>query len=398
VTRELYYGLPKPAQLQSEPASDLQELFHKAGFDWEDPLSVQSFTNWRDALRRKEDMVRAADKHVTLTTRAVDGSTVAEASLTVRQTDWHPVAATIALREVEGPLEIAELAFEVRNPNAMVEARVSETHHTAAIGQPQPPEPSEDELQIAEAELREALHKAGADVREAPQIWRNGNQVLFSVLTDRAERRQEIYQSVEGIPHVAVSQMPSAVGIRWQARRPEQLRTVNPPLGKTLEDYFGRIDLSNQYLDRVQDTYLTLIAEASALERLGARYSQPVMEALPSEARDSILRTAAGQIANLERGVGDYIAVVSPVLNEMLRQTGLVNDATAEAQAACAGWQPGATLLVERLRGFHDPFSRLFIRHEVEEDVIPSASDLLGVAANRRAALINAIHSLCLPE
>jgi hypothetical protein len=232
ITRDLYQRLPKPASRQPESSNDFEELFRKAGFNWDDPLNVQAFSDWHDALVRKQDTVRATDKQFTLTTRAEEGSPVAEASLTIRQTDWHPVAETIQLQGVDGPVEIEELGFEIRESKATVEARVTGAHHTMALRRLQRPEPREDELQIAEAELREALHKAGADVREAPQIWRNNDQVLFYILADQPGRRLQILQSVDGIPHVAESlQMQPVPASASQVGGPRQLRTIDPPFG-----------------------------------------------------------------------------------------------------------------------------------------------------------------------
>jgi hypothetical protein len=403
MTRELFLGLPKPSRLEIElRRTDFEDLFRKVGFNWDDPLSVESFADWRGSLVQRNDTIRTADNMVTLTTRGDANNPIVEASLTVRQADWHPVAERIQLRDVVDPVEVAEVDFEVREIGSAFEPkpRLLGAPHVATPA----PElaPSQEELEIAEAQLREAFHQAGADLREAPQVWREGNQVRFYILTETVERKREILRFVEAIPHVSESPDPQpshASEGTPPSNPPDRLRTIDPPLAKALEGYWGGVDLATQYLDRVHDTYLTLVAEASALDRLGARYPPSGLTALPAEARTPIIGIAADHVAHLQSLGADYIAVVSPVLDEMLRRNAVLDPAVAsQSIRSCGNWQAEAADFVKRLRQFQEPFSRLFVRHQVEEDVTPTTEDLLGAATMRRAAIVSSMQTLCLPE
>src|ERR1019366_6426775 len=84
-----------------------------AGVSWNEPLSAANFSAWRDRQSAKKDAItRTGTNLLTLTTSVAPDSTVVQESLTVRASDFHPLARTIQLRD-QGTVEIAELNYAV---------------------------------------------------------------------------------------------------------------------------------------------------------------------------------------------------------------------------------------------------------------------------------------------
>jgi len=401
VSRELFFGLPQSPQLALASTSDIESLFRASGFDWNDPLGVESFALWRGGLAAKRETVQAEGGRMTLTTRGDSVSSVAAASLTVRTADWHPEAERLELRGSGGTIEVQEMAFEIRTidlPQAAGPVAANDPPHVVPSVAPVPEAariPTSEDLEIAEARLREAFHEIDADVREAPQIWRDRDRVFFYVLAESSERKATILRYAGAISQVEESPQarPAAAGVIPQAHSP--LRTFDPPLAKLLEESMGSVDLATQYLDRAHNSYLTLIAQASALDRLGARYSASQFAALPIEARERIGRIADQQIAGVRREGAGYLALVSPLVDLMLQKTGT----SAEVEAAagpCDAWQTVAARLSLRIRQFQGPFSRLFVRQSVEDDSSPTTEELLREAARQQVAIAATIQGSCL--
>jgi DNA-directed RNA polymerase specialized sigma24 family protein len=91
----------------------LKDQLVKAGVNWDEPLAAANYGEWRDRLPVKDDTVtRKGSNLLTLTTSTTADGTVFQESLTVRESDFHPVERTISLRDA-GVLEIAELNYDV---------------------------------------------------------------------------------------------------------------------------------------------------------------------------------------------------------------------------------------------------------------------------------------------
>ncbi len=83
-----------------------------AGLNWDAPLFASGYQDWHDRQRVREDRISRAGRHLIRLTTTIPSGTVAEQSLTVRDTDFHPVQRTVALRNSE-TIEIAEVDYAV---------------------------------------------------------------------------------------------------------------------------------------------------------------------------------------------------------------------------------------------------------------------------------------------
>jgi hypothetical protein len=126
--RSIYWDVqgrhrPKPVA-SSAAEQQLRSTFVKAGVDWNQPISAFAYQVWHDHQHARTDRIaRSGVNLLTLTTTVPDGE-VSEESLTVRDTDFHPVALRIGFRDSE-TVEIAELDFKIL-PWSSVDASVFE--------------------------------------------------------------------------------------------------------------------------------------------------------------------------------------------------------------------------------------------------------------------------------
>lgn len=175
-------GLPGPPQNRSDSSqtaqADFQRTFLTAHLNWQDPLSPVSYSAWHNSLREKQDEVTAAGQDfLTLKTTTLEGS-IAEARITVRIADFHPVSEDIVLQDTS-EVEVKELAWEVL-PIEAVNPTIFSPGPTLPpeIARPAnlaPPPPRLTDAQLAEAELqaRVAMHAERADLGEQIELDRN---------------------------------------------------------------------------------------------------------------------------------------------------------------------------------------------------------------------------------
>jgi len=178
-----------------------------AGVDWDEPLSATSFANWHDHAPIRDDVVSRTGKNMlTLTTTVADPKVAAE-SLTVRQSDFHPIARTVHLRDM-GTIEIAELDYSVSGWNAANDAAFSPAvpplpSRPAAIVVPSLPTP--EELDQAELQARLVVSQDAVVSSEALGFTRTGSNIRIHGAVGTNERKQELLARLRAVPHVTAS-------------------------------------------------------------------------------------------------------------------------------------------------------------------------------------------------
>jgi len=199
--------VPKTPTLSSGEAQWTAKL-SAANVNWEDPLSAASYQDWHDSQRSREDEVtRTGSNLLTLKTTVSQGEVVQE-TITVRESDFHPVERTVKFRD-SGTVEIAELEYNVLPWQPASEqwfeplaAMPSSGSLHGAILPRLPHVLSEDEFDAAELGARLALNQIGADTSERIDVLRipSGVQVKGIVATD--VRKREIESRLHLLPHV----------------------------------------------------------------------------------------------------------------------------------------------------------------------------------------------------
>jgi hypothetical protein len=186
-----------------------------AGLDWEEPLSASGYQNWHDHQHVREDHIaRAGPRLLRLTTR-VPAGVIAEQSLTVRDSDFHPVQRTVELRD-SGTVEIAEVDFKILPWNA-VDANLFEPLETAmstaagvsparVLSFPRIPEAlSESQLDGAELAARLVLNQLHADAGEQIEIRRGPQGIAVEGVVETDARKRELQAGLRMLSHVIPS-------------------------------------------------------------------------------------------------------------------------------------------------------------------------------------------------
>ena len=214
VTRSIYrdaQGIRRPKKQALGLADEqLKDRLAVAGVNWDEPLSAYIYQEWHDHQHIRKDSITKEGAHLLKLTTTVPDGPILQESLTVRDSDFHPVARTIELQNA-GTVEIAELSYDVlpwsatreewfESPTALLSGPDAAPH--ASILPRLPYLPSEMELDGAELEARVVLHRLGADSNERIEIGRSSTGVQVKGIVATSERKREIETHLRQVPYV----------------------------------------------------------------------------------------------------------------------------------------------------------------------------------------------------
>ena len=396
-----------PASLQSGVGAELQAIYETHGATFSSPLSATSFVRLRESLRSPRDEVSGADFVKLTSTSTVEVAEIKSIELIVRRSDWHPVTERIDLANAE--YEISELLHEMVPPASLDPALFGDpvpspkTLLAKPIAIPEPPpilisQPTAGQLEDAEVRLREALHRSGADVQETAEIERMSSEIHLRLWTQTTSRKNEVLRSLESIPYLSteIYDAEASPGALPPVATPRRVYSTRPPLAEALWKYLGGVDPANRYLDQVRDSYLLVLRDAGALDRLTRRYSNEQWNRLPADLRNRLDILAADHIGALREKIPAYRVTLSIVLDKMLVANNLpVEEASMSGQPECESWREVTPDLLANLQRLQTAFSRLFVEERLDTPVTLSAVDLLRESAQARSQLMKEFNRLC---
>lgn len=278
---------PRRAKL-SVREEQLKVALVKAGVDWDEPISASSYQEWHDQQYVREDQITRAGSHLLkLTTQVPEGS-VSEQSLTVRDTDFHPVRRAIAFRGSE-TVEIAELDFKLlpwSSVNPGVFEPIGSFESAGMLSPPRvltfprmPERLSEDQLDETELGARLRLNQLHADTGEQIEIVRTEQGVEVRGLVETNARKRALQTQLATMPHVTVS-IQSVSDLKNSAAISEGVMSVKEapmldmqsPLETYLLAHGHSVRAINAIEQRLFDNALTIIQESKAIEDLERRF------------------------------------------------------------------------------------------------------------------------------
>jgi hypothetical protein len=189
----------------------LEAKLEKVGLDWNDPLSAAGFQAWHDHQPGDQDQMEATETGLMTVTTAVSSGPVVRESLTVRLSDFHPVARTLYFRDKE-TIEVAELSYEVLPWGSaseewfepMSDSSALIQHRPVSLALPQRPvELSDGEIDMAGLSVLVALQKLNADT-EGLSVTRTGSGITVAGIVESDDRKLEITNQLRMIPHISV--------------------------------------------------------------------------------------------------------------------------------------------------------------------------------------------------
>jgi hypothetical protein len=278
---------PKRVKL-AEKDERLKVALSEAGVDWDEPISASSYQEWHDRQHMREDRITRAGSHLLKLTTEVPEGSVSEQSLTVRDSDFHPVSRTIAFRD-SGTVEIAELDFKML-PWSSVDTSVFEpiggmetamtTTSSRVLSFPLPPERlSEDQLDEIELGARLMLNRLNADTGEQIEIARTEQGVEVRGLVETNARKRALQTQLAAVPHLtvdlqSVADLKNSPGINDGVKSIKEapMLDVQSPLETYLLAHGRGVRAINVLEQRLFDNALTISQESKAIEDLQARF------------------------------------------------------------------------------------------------------------------------------
>jgi hypothetical protein len=260
----------------------------RAGVNWDEPISASDYQTWHDHQHVRADKIVRDGTHLLRLTTIAPDSSVSPQSLTVRDTDFHPVRRTVALRDI-GTVEIAELDFKIL-PWSAVRADVFEatggmsspepTSRTRVLQLPKMPQiVTQEQLDEAELGTRLVLNQLHADNGEQIEIHPDPQKVEVEGVVETDERKRQLQMQLRMVPHVVVSILSvadlkntpadsSATGVQTASMPdyPSPLEILMRAHGRGVNDI-------NVLAERLFNTALTISQESNAIADLQTRFA-----------------------------------------------------------------------------------------------------------------------------
>jgi hypothetical protein len=291
ISRSIYRDIQGKRQPKRVKLNDTEEQVRSAltetGLDWNEPLSASGYQSWHDRQHVREDHIARAGVHLLRLTTTVPEGPVSEQSLTVRDTDFHPVQRTLALRD-SSTVEIAEVDFKILPWNA-VDANAFEplsdtpsiaTFPARVLPFPRLPEiATQEQLDEAELGARLMLNQLHADTGEPLSIHRTAQDVVVDGLVDTEERKRALQVALNTVPRVTVSiqsvediknrpdagGFPTSVSVASMPDQPSPLATYLAGRGRSISDV-------NDLAQRIFTNAWTITQESKEIVDLQTRF------------------------------------------------------------------------------------------------------------------------------
>jgi hypothetical protein len=347
ITRTFYYDTVQRrhahrADVDARTELAVEQDFQRSSFSWGDPLSAQTFGHWRDGIVDGKDEVTelSGGRLLKLDTTA-DSGPVAEASLTVREDDYHPVAEGLRLRD-NTQIEVAELSYEVVGLSSLSPdifgGSSTEPIRLPAVSTMMPVRaalPDAAQLAVSELQVRTTLHGIGADLGEQITVDQGADGLVrVDGIAEDESRKRQIAHALMGIPFTEVHLKTIAQAVAYLQPNPAPVDTnparvttvaaTKPPLlEKQLEQRFPDADQRTEYVNQSLALCQSASARAWALSRLADRYTPAQVALLNTESRKQ-----------LNTLLNDHLTALREDINRLQNQLGQVLSSESNTVAA----------------------------------------------------------------
>ena len=316
----------KYARVGREEA-DLAARLALAGVNWDDPLSAASFKSWHDRQVHPVDKVQSSgDGLLTMSTR-LPSTDILQESLTVAGDSFHPVQRTVEYRAI-GKIEVSEISVAVLSADKANQLffELQPENSSAIRSIPAGPLlPTDAQLNETELLARLTLNRLSADTGEQIEITRDAKQVRVNGVVETEERKQQLSQSLQAMPFLAVTihsfdDLRSVSAPRSPAPPAHQQSTlahISP-----LEEYFVDHGRSRDDLGRISaglfNCSLSISRSSRSIEQIALRFSSADdLTSAAIRARDELLSRSVEMLINdLKEQEG------------LLRETGITFEST----------------------------------------------------------------------
>ena len=310
VTRTIYRDLFSGKKAESSDATegaldDPQRRMQEVNLDWQDPLSIASFLSWHASPPEKTDEVtRANDGLLVVQTKVLSGP-LSEIDLSLRDGDYHAVTETLRFQDENiemSEIDFSVLAFESLAPG-ILDPQAPPREPFAFSERPGVSGPSMNDLAEAEIEARMTLHILHADLGEPIDISSDSRQVLVSGVVDTTERKRELLEALQTIPHLRTSLVSAAEAPQkadssgLKDDNPVLVVESAPLLERELHAAFPDAKARTKFVNDVLETTMKAAGRAWSLRRLSDRYTGELSSGLDTQSErkvEFLIRDDAG--------------------------------------------------------------------------------------------------------
>jgi hypothetical protein len=354
----------KPSESMQSARNEIKQTFLQAHLNWQDPLSAATYKDWHNNLDEKHDQVSLSGNNLlTLTTTTEEGP-IAEARLTFRTPDFHPIAAILFLHDAR-KVEVTELVWNVLPLEAVDPAIFSiepirpleVTHSVNQV--PLPSSPTDAELAESELQARVAIHAEGADLGEQIELDRDlrlarrsssERSVIVRGIVSTLERKNSLLAALQEIPHVqlrlqtveeAATQQNAvapektvgsenqnkqeALVLKSQAASASVEARPNEPsadafkgrreLEQQLEERYPKAEDRLAFINRVVELVQDASAQAWALRRLRDHYGPETVAQLSRGSRQTLELLIRDHVLVLRQNVDEARDMVATIVS-----------------------------------------------------------------------------------
>jgi hypothetical protein len=304
--------------------TEIARLFDAAHYDWNDPLSAQSFSAWRGRLPHFQDAVASQPNSYEIKTTTED-SELLSATLKLRGTDLEPIEGRFEFRNRDW-VEMTELVDQQTTPASTVAGTTGGMPRQPGV----PPGPLEIPAETAELsafseelQVVSALHELGADLDDNTLgISREGRQVLVSGTGIPPQRQQQIHGLLDRLPHVVVrfddpAFPASAVPVQSEPATRDAAGPEKSTYTARIEERLGGRPQFERFSSSVLDWTESAMTRAYALRRLAQQFSAAAENQMTAEDRRTLRSLGREHLAAFAKDAGRVANTVKPVLTGM---------------------------------------------------------------------------------
>jgi hypothetical protein len=416
-TGELSKGVGSPSELQKRSESmqsarnEIEQTFLQAHLNWQDPLSAATYKDWHNNLDEKQDQVSLTGNNLLTLTTTTDEGPIAQARLTFRTSDFHPIAAILLLHDAR-QVEVTELVWNVIPMEAVDPAifltepvKPLDVARTANLVPP-PSSPTDAELAESELQARVAIHAEGADLGEQIELDRDlsvarrsssEGSVVVRGIVSTLERKNSLLAALQGIPHVQLRLQTVEEAATQQNRitadksegteaqiaqealmlesRPisasVEVRPNESPVGsfngrraleQQLEERYPKAEDRSAFFNGVVELVQDALAQAWALRRLRDHYGPETVAQLSRGSRQTLELLIRDHVSVLRQNVDearDMVAmIVSPGPSPEITGRPLF-DAPMSASAPVRDWRYNVTEIFPEVQEVNENIAAL---------------------------------------
>jgi hypothetical protein len=256
-------------------ASGLEVRFASAHYSWLKPLNATSFSEWRNELPDKQDVVSTSRDENAQDLVAVETSTatgtLGKVTLFFRKSDLHPIRGEFRFRNGE-EVEMSEIAAATQVAAPIQPPRLTRsappTEHASTERGTNVRVGSAEELHVLAA-----LHRIGADLGDPLNVDREQSQIVVSGVGIKQQRRAEIERVLRPLPHVVVEfSEPQRVSPTDQSVYPLTEQSAPSTFGRKIEQQIGGPAATEAFSNTLLRLSEELLVRAHALHQLGERF------------------------------------------------------------------------------------------------------------------------------